>query len=350
MSSLIVIEDAPELKKVDESKALQIKNTFEPMAQLVYAVESERQRVLESAKEGITEEVMEDAKKLWKGVAKIRIETEHKRVAMKKEFLVAGQAVDGASNVLKHAIAGIENEMKEIVNHFKIKEENRLKALQIERVELIEPYLEDAGERDLSSMDDDVWDSYLSAKKQAYEDRIAAEKEAEANRIAKEKADKEEQERIRLENEQLKKEADDKAAQDKIEADKRQKIEDDRIAKEAAERKEREEKEKAEQAERSRIAQENQKAHEAELEKERKKAAEIEAKLEAQRIADSKRKADEEQARQDELSKGDTEKVADLIADLKALKTKYSFESEVNKNNYSYIQADLDIAIERLSK
>ena len=40
-------------------------------------------------------------------------------------------------------------------------------------------YVEDAEERDLSSMDDDVWDAYLSTKKKDYEDKIAAENKAE---------------------------------------------------------------------------------------------------------------------------------------------------------------------------
>ena len=379
MNSLIVIEDAPELKKVDESKALQIKNTFEPMAQLVYAVEGERQKVLEAAKQGITKEVMADAKKLGAGVARIRIDTEKKRVAMKKEFLVAGQAVDGASNVLKHAIAGIENEMKEIVNHYENLEKKRLVELQAERVELISPYLEDAGERDLASMDTDVWDSYLSTKKQAHEDLVAAEEKAEADRIAKEEAEAKEQERIRLEKEQLKKDAEVKAAQDKIDADKREednriererlkkedeqrelqrqkeirdseKLEKDRVAKEKVEREERESKDREEQKERSRIAQEKQKAHEAELKAERDEKQKLTDDLKAKEDAAAKVIAEAETARQAELSKGDTEKVADLIADLKALKTKYSFESKINKTKYSYIQSDLDIAIERLSK
>jgi hypothetical protein len=319
MSSLIALEDAPELRKIDESKALQIKATFEPMVKLVEAVEGERQKVLESAKEGVTNQVMADARNLRLEVAKVRISAEKKRVAMKQEYLRAGQAVDGANNVLKWAIVGIEKEMTAIEKHFENAEKERLAALQIERVGLISPYLEDAGERDLASMEPDVWNAYFNTKKKDHEDRVAAEKKAEEDRLAEEEADRVERERVKAENERLRKEA-----------------------------KERDDKEAEEQAERDRVQKVKDDAHAAELEAERVEKKRIADELAAKEEAEAKEKADAEETRQAELNKGDSEKVADLIVDLEAIKAKYSFDSDSNKNMFTSVCNTLDTALERI--
>ena len=62
--------------------------------------------------------------------------------------------------------------------------------------------------------------------------------------------------------------------------------------------------------------------------------------------AESTRKAEE--ARQVELSKGDMEKVKDLIADLAKLKTKYSFESAKNKKMYEDVGSLIDEIIHHI--
>lgn len=217
-------------------------------------------------------------------------------------FLRGGQFVDAIKRKEIAVNERMESQLEEIEKHFENLEKERLEKLQIERVNLISEYVEDAAERDLKSMDLDVWNAYFEAKKKEHFDRIQAELQAEKERVEKEKAEKAEQERIKKENERLKKEAEEKERLAKIEAEKQAKIEAELKAKAEAERKEKER---------------------------------IEKELQAKKEAEQKAIEDEKKRIQAELNKGDSAKVNDLIADLEALKTKYSFKSEKNKKMYS---------------
>lgn len=95
-----------------------------------------------------------------------RIAVERARKELKEQALREGKAIDGIANVLKALIIPIEEHLEKQEKFIEIQEENKQKALQLE-----------------------------------------AEKRIEEERIAKEKADAEEAERIRVENERLKKEA-----------------------------------------------------------------------------------------------------------------------------------------------
>ncbi|MFT6442497.1 MAG: hypothetical protein ACJASM_002043 [Salibacteraceae bacterium] len=335
MSDEIVRFDAPELQGIESSKAEQIKATFEPMAKMLSSFEGQFEDIINEASKAVSTSLATKAKRLRLDIGRVRIETEKTRKAQKDEFLRAGKAIDGVSNILKWAITDKEEKLKEIENHFEIQEKKKLEALQLEREELLSDYVDDAHLRDLSGMQLDVWDAYLSTKKQDHVDRIAAEKKAEEERQAKIKAEEEENERVRKENEKLKSEAEEKERLEKIEKDKRKKEESDRKAKEESEKKAREEKERKDRE-----------AHEAELKIAKDKSDAIEQKLKAKEEAGQKEKAKEEadqKAKEDaekariqyELSKGDEEKVKDLILDLKSLKEKYYFNSASSIKMYT---------------
>jgi len=325
-NTALVKFDAPELQSIEKSKAEHIKATFEPMAIMLAEFEASYLEVINEAGEGITKDVTAKAKRLRIDIGKVRIATEKLRVAQKEEYLRAGKAIDGVSNILKWAVGDKEAKLKEIENHFQIQEQKRLETLQTERAEKLSRYVEDAYERNLSEMDEEVWTIYLASKKKDYEDRIAAEKKAEQDRIAKEKADAEERERFRAENERLKKEAEERERLAKVEADKRARAEAKRIAKEEAERKEREETIRKEQETREKLEAELRAKEEAEL----KAAEEAEAKVQA------------------DLNKGDAAKVKDLIADLGILKTKYTFKSAKNKAMYIRLGESIDTIINQV--
>ena len=218
----------------------------------------------------------------------------------KDYFLKGGQFVDAIKRKEVVVNEQMEEKLMDAEKHFEILEQKRYESLQKSREVMIEKYVEDASLLDLAGMDADVWNVYLSVKKQAYNDQIKVEKKAEEDRIAKEKAEAKERERIRKENEQLKKDAETKAKQDEkdrkerervaqIEQDKRDKIEKERLFKLEAERKKREkveverlkteriERKKREEEDRIRMANElkKQKEHEAQLEVERKKQEKI---------------------------------------------------------------------------
>lgn len=187
----VVSLDTPELGTLPPSKAEQIRATFVPMADMLDEFEGDFRAIMEEAQdeEDVTPELSARARRLRLDIAKVRIAAEKARKAIKEEYLLASRAIDGTSNILKWAISQKEEALEAIEKIEERREAERLEWLQQERVALLAPYVEDADERDLSGMDEDVWGAYLGTKKQAHEDRIAAEKKAEAERIEAERVD-----------------------------------------------------------------------------------------------------------------------------------------------------------------
>lgn len=290
-------------------------------------------------KKDITKEVAQEARDVRLKAVKIKsgIAAIHKS---QKEFALAfGKYCDAWKRKETEPIQQMIDGLIEIEKHEELKEKQRIDALQSERVKEVSKYLKDAEERDLASMDNDVWIAFYQAKKKAYEDEQAAIKKAEEDRLAKEKAEAEERKRIKEENEKLRKEAEEKERLSKIEAEKRAKIEYERIAKEKAEQEKRELKAKAERDK-----------HEAELKAERDKQAKLKRELEAKEKAEKEAKEEEERKRQAELKKGDIDKIKDLIKDLESIKSKYSFESSEAKKMYSDVGTLIDKTINHIKK
>lgn len=188
--------ETEELSALPTSKADQIRATFAPMADAVQAFEEEYDEIVALATD-VTPELSARARRLRLGIAKVRIAAEKARVAIKAEYLLAGKAIDGVSNVLKWAISEKEDTLAGIEKHAEIMAREARDALQAERAKALTPYVQDAADRDLGGMEADVWDAYLSAKKQEYADRLAAEAKAEAERVERERVAALEAERVR---------------------------------------------------------------------------------------------------------------------------------------------------------
>jgi hypothetical protein len=387
--------DAPELSVIEKSKAEQIKATFEPMAKMLSEFEEKFNEIIKNSEKEVTKEITIKAKRLRIDIGKVRIETDKIRKDQKDEYLRAGKAIDGVANILKWAVTDKENKLKEIEDYFEIQEKKRLELLQIERVEKLQKYVEDAHERDLSSMDTDVFDIYLAGKKKEFEDKIEAKKKAEKERIENEKLDKlensrkieiapynqfmkesydlrsmnesdyndllsflnqckikhdEEQEKIRLENEKLKEEAEKQAKQleeERKEAIKKQKAIEEQAKKE---RKEAIKKQKAieEQAKKEREEIEHKNKIEDEkqaelLRKQKEEAEKLQAELQAKKDAELKAEQEKQASIEAEMSKGDNEKFKSLISDISYLKNKYTFKSK----KYQTIQNSINDLLEK---
>lgn len=343
-SKINTVDTVPELELLEKSKSQQIRDTFEPMSKMLAGFEESYNQIVEEANIEITDEVTWKAKDLRLSIARIRTSTEKVRKREKEEYLRAGKAIDGVSNILKWAIVEKEEKLKDIENHFEKMEQERLVALQFKRHKLLSPYMDGEYVKDLSAMEEDVFSAYLEAKKRDFQARKEAERQAELNRLKVEKEAEEEHKRMIAENERLKKEAQEREA----------KAEAERKAREQKERKEREEREK-EQAAAQAKAKAEYDAHQAELRKEREERERIQKELEAK--AEAERKAIEaeelrrrkdaqaaEESIQAELSKGDEDKVTDLKNDLNRLKSKYVFDSAKNKKMY----ADVSILINKV--
>jgi len=369
-TALIKIEN-PELNLLEKSKAEQIKETFNPMIEMLDSFESDYQNLITQSQKGMTKEISDKAKRIRLDIAKIRIQTGKIKDKQKEYIKLEDKAIMGVHNILIWAVKEKEDNLKKIEDYFEIKEKERLDKLQKERVEELSKYVENAEEIILSDMDVDVWEAFLQVKINKYNQKIEAEKEAE--RIAEEKRQKEiqEKQRIEAENKRLKAEAEEREKQIAIEKAKQEKIEAERKAKEEAEKNERERiqkiedqkrlkieserraKEQEEKAKREEKERKEREAFELKLKAEREeserlqniekeKREKVEAELKAKQEAEEKAKKEAEEKIQSELNKGDAEKVKDLISDLESLKTKYSFKSEKNKKMYSDVSILID--------
>jgi len=350
MSKDLLKIDAPELSGLEPSKADKIKQTFEPMAEMLKGFEDSYSELITEAGTEITKDVTSRAKRLRLDIGKVRIETGKLKDKQKEYIKLEDKAIMGVHNILVWAVKEKEDKLKEIEQHFEIQEQKRLEELQAERSEKLSIYVEDAHDRDLSKFEDDEFEALLLMKKKEHDDRIEAEKKAEQDRIAKEKAEAEEREIIRKENEKLKKEAEEREKQAKIEEEKRNKAEALRKEKEEKEKSAREAKERKER-EAFELKLKQEREEKAKIEREEKaKREKLEAELNAKRKAEEKAKKDEADRLQAELNKGDKDKVSDLINELKSIKGKYSFKSQKNKQMFVDTCTLIDKVIAHIEK
>ena len=142
MKNKLIKIDAPELESLTKSKAAQIRASFEPMVNMLSEFEEAYNVVITEAEKEKTSEVAAKAKRLRIDIGKVSTGTEKVRKAQKEEYVRAGKAIDGVSNILKWAVTDKVNKLKEIENYVAIQEQERLDALQIERAEKLSKYVE----------------------------------------------------------------------------------------------------------------------------------------------------------------------------------------------------------------
>ncbi len=292
MSELIKIN--PTEYGLDVTRAKEIEAAFSPMLDKMKALEDEFNEVVKLDPSASTSK---QAKDLRRKYVKVRTGTATIHKEMKAFYLAGGRFVDGWKNAQLFASEGIEKKLKDIELHFENIEKERIEKLTESRTSELSPFSCEFIPDGLGNMTDEVWQNYRTGVELAYNNKIEAEAKAKAEQEAREKAEAEERERIRLENERLKaeaKEAEAKAEAERLEAERLLKIEKDKADK---------------------------------LRKE------AEAKAEAERLEAVARQQEIEA----ELNKGDAAKVKDLIADLEALKTTYTFKSAKNKKVYAEV-------------
>lgn len=220
----------------------------------------------------ITKENLPKFKALRLRISKNRTQGVAKwKTTNKAYFLAGGNFVQAIYNKEVAENERMEANLLSNEKHFENLELERLAELQASRALEIGEFVEDADKMDLSGMADDVYEAFLTVKKDKHLAFIEAEKKAEAERVEAQRIEREKIEAQRIENERLKKEA-----------EARQKEQAIKDAKAEAERKELEriqkEKEKKAEAERLAIQAEANKKIEAEKAKREKLEAEIKAK------------------------------------------------------------------------
>lgn len=357
---------------LEQNMATAIAKRFLPNIDATKALNEKFQEVI--AKE-ITEESVKEAKTLRLQYVKLRTATAAIHKTEKNAFLNGGRFVDSCRAAQLLNGEPCETKLKEIETHFETMRKEAVQKLQVERGAYLVEYGVEVFPSLLGEMEQDVWDNYINGVKLNFEAKKKEAAEVEALRAKQEEEAKAEQERIRLENEQLKAEAIEREATAKKEQDARDKADAARVAKEKVEQDARDAaeakriaKEKEAQEERDRLAKveadkvrKAQEAAEAKLEEERKervsveaeeraKREALEAELKAKKDAEDLAEKQKEEARQAELSKGDEEKINDLIGSFVYIKDAFEFESKKNQKLFVNVQALCDKVVKYIEE
>lgn len=270
----------------------------------------------------ITPELCERASTLRKKVGKIRIGIGKIHKAKKEYWLNGGRSVDNWKNENSEIVEKKEKILLEKETHFQRIEQERLNAMRESRIETLKQYEVDGTLiPTVAIMDESTWESFLMGEKLKFEARKEQERIAEEQRVANEKAEAEEREKMRIENDRLKAEAQKRDAELELERKKQADI----LAKQKAE-------------------------SDAKLKAEREAKAKLEAELESKRQAEAQAKADEEAKAEAEAKMKDKDKVNSLVADLTVLKSRYWFSSAKNKKMYLEVQVLIDKVITHIQK
>jgi len=233
-------------------------------------------------------EEMQLARKYRLQLKNVRVNTEKKRKEMKEQALREGRAIDGAANIIKALLVPVEKYLEEQEKFIEIKEASKKEQVRLERVCKLQKYVgEDVSVYQLKEMSEEAFEKLLATSKSFYEVQEKERQKLEEDRIAKEKEAIEEQKRIKAENEKLKKE---KEEREKVLA---------------AERKAQEQ---ALEKERAKLAAE--KAKQAEiLKKEQEKREKIEAKIRAEKEEQELLKKQKEEEQKKALLAPDKQKL-----------------------------------------
>lgn len=301
MTENALIKIDPKDYNLSDTQAAQVEAAFRPMLAKMVELETEFNRVVALP---ITPETCKEARSLRLEYVRIRTKTAEIHKAAKAFYLSGGRFVDGWKNAQLHSSQGKEDRLEAIEKHYENLERERIAKLQEERAAALVPYNTGYIPEDLGKMPVEVWEKYLLGVKSAYEIQKEAERKAEEDRIAREKAEAEERERVRKENEKLRAEAEKREKEMAAEWEARAK-------KEAAEKKKVE-------AYKKKVA--------AQLEKEReekeaaiRKSRELEA-AEKKKAAEEKAAAEKRRAEEARLAAGpDRDKLLAWIAPLSSL-------------------------------
>lgn len=138
----------------------------------------------------------------------------------KEFFLRGGQFVDATKNLHVEVNTRMEKTLESIEKHFETKEKQRIEALRVSRIDELKEYSEFVPVGvDLGSMQEDDYQKLKNGAILQYEAKIKAEKEAKEAQELREKQEADAREAQRIENERLKKEAADN--QLKVEAERK---------------------------------------------------------------------------------------------------------------------------------
>lgn len=255
-------------------------------------------------------DLMKEAKQKRITLKNIRTGVEKKRKELKEDSLRTGRAIDSVAKYVKENIEPAEKYLELQERFAEIKKAERDAKIKSDRIEKLMQFTDNISMYNIDHIEDETFETLLSKVKKEYDDKIAAEK-AESDRIEKERLAKEaDDKRIREENEKLRQEAEKREAEIELQ----RKAEAEAEAKREAER----------QKETARLAK-IESDHQAELEVERAKSKAIEderlAKELTERQAKEKAEAEAKQAEMNALLAPDKDKLLNFSNALETIRT-----------------------------
>lgn len=204
----------PELKELGKEKAEQLMQRFLPLAYEADQWDGEYMALVKEfdGGKGISTQLCDKARELRLAMRPVRMAAEDARKEEKQVYLVSGRAVDKLGAMIRDGVKEKENELHAIEQYYERLEQKRLEEMQAARSKELEPYMDPDKliDLELATMDEEVFTAFKESVIKQYKERVA-----------KEKAEAEELERLRKENEQLRK----RRARDQKEEERLQELE-----------------------------------------------------------------------------------------------------------------------------
>jgi hypothetical protein len=313
-NELVKIEES-QLETVVKNSGLaliegeEIKAAYLPFLSRLVEIQSQASKINFETPARIDEEI---ASRLRKDTVKIRTDAEKLKDEQKRVDLLRGKVKQDSYNLIASSCKLAEEVFYNVEKARELAEKKLKEQLRIERSEKLSPYTENVNTYLLGEMSETQFSELYTSLRASHEQRLEAAKKAEEDRLALIKAEKEEQERIRVENIRLQREAKEKEAELEKE---RERI-----------RKENEEKERLAEIERQKnsaiLKAQQEKADKertellAKAEKERKEKEHLEKEIADKKAAEEKAKKDAELKLQaEQKAKAAAEKAAKLQPD-----------------------------------
>lgn len=150
---------------------------------------------------------MKIARETRLALRKVRVAIEHRRVELVEGLKKQTGAIDKQARELRQSIEPLEARLQDQEDFAIRQEAERKETLKNERAEALRPLGADPSFYSLGEMPEAQWVELLKGAQDAHTARVEAARKADEARIAQEKAEAEERERVRLENQRLREEA-----------------------------------------------------------------------------------------------------------------------------------------------
>lgn len=170
-----------------EDEATKMKALFQPMLDRMEELEEEYNSLIESIEGDPTKIQCDQAKALGKKFQKARIGTADIHKKAKAHHLLMSRVADGWKNAQKLAGGEKEDKLKEIAQHYELKEAQRIENLRAERAAILAEYGGSGTTMDLGNMSLEVWNHVLEGTKKEFAIKKEAEEKAEKDRQEQER-------------------------------------------------------------------------------------------------------------------------------------------------------------------